>query len=57
MIRAEIKTNHKAFVFCEDTLEDAQAYVAALIREGVTIESAEYYDRDQRVNAIRKGRV
>lgn len=57
MIRAEVKTNHKRFVFCEDTLGEAKAYIAALEENGVIVETVEYFDRDARVAAIRRGEV
>ncbi len=57
MIRYEVKTPHKAFVGCEDTLTEAKRYIASLVEEGVEILSVEYYDRDERVAAIRNGDV
>jgi len=57
MIRAEIKTPHKAFVFCEETLADAQEYTAAMVANGVTVLKAEYFDRETRVADIRAGLV
>ncbi len=57
MIRAEIKTDHKCFVFCEDTLKEAKAYVEAMIANGVVVTKAEYFDRDERIAAIRAGKV
>ena len=57
MIRAEIKTPHKAFVFCEDTIEEARAYVAAMIENGVVVLKAEYYELDVRLADIRSGKV
>lgn len=57
MIRAEIKTPHKSFVFCEDTIEEARAYVAAMKENGVTILKAEYFDREKRIADIRDGKV
>lgn len=57
MIRGEVKTNHKRFVFCEDTIAEAKAYIATLIENGVIIESVEYFDRDARIAAIQRGEV
>ena len=57
MIRAEIKTTHKCFVFCEDTIEEAKAHVEAMTKYGVVIIKAEYFDRDERVAEIRAGNV
>jgi len=57
MVRYEVETIHKSFVGCEDTLEDAKAYIAALEDAGVEIVSVEYYDRDERIAAIRNGNV
>jgi len=57
MIRYEAKTPHKAFVGCEDTLAEAKAYIQSLIDAGVEILSVEYFDKDERVNAIRNGEV
>jgi hypothetical protein len=57
MIRAEIKTPHRNFVFCEDTIEEAKAYVEAMIENGVVVIKAEYFDRDKRVADIRAGKV
>ena len=37
MIRYEAKTPHKAFVGCEDTIEEAKAYIQSLIDCGVEI--------------------
>lgn len=57
MIRAEVKTTNKSFVFCEDTEEEARAYVAALEENGVEIVHVEYFDRDARIAAIQSGEV
>ena len=57
MIRYEAKTPHKAFVGCEDTLAEAKAYIQSLMDAGVEILSVEYFDKDERVNAIRNGEV
>lgn len=57
MIRYEIKTPHKSFVGCEDTLTDAQNYIADLVGAGVEIIHVEYFDNDQRVADIRAGKV
>ena len=57
MIRAEVKTPNKSFVFCEDTIEEAKAYAQAMIDNGVTIEKIEYFDLDQRIADIKAGRV
>ena len=57
MIRYEAKTPHKAFVGCEDTLEEAKAYIQSLIDCGVEILKVEYFDKDERLNAIRNGEI
>jgi len=57
MIRAEIKTPHKCFVFHESTIEEAKAYVKAMMENGVTILAAEYFDKEKRENDIRNGLV
>ena len=57
MIRYEVKTPHKAFVGCEGTMEEAKAYIQALVDAGVEILAVEYFDRDDRVAAIRAGEV
>lgn len=57
MIRAEIKTDHKCFVFYEDTLQEAKAYVKSLQDNGVVILKAEYFDHETRLADIRAGRV
>jgi len=57
MIRYEVQTNHKSFTGCEATLEDAKAYIQALVDNGVEIVSVEYFDRDERIADIQKGRV
>ncbi len=53
MIRYEVKTIHTAFVGCEDTMQEAKAYITALKDDGVEILSVEYYDLDERINFIR----
>ena len=57
MIRYEAKTPHKAFVGCEDTIEEAKAYIQSLIDCGVEILKVEYFDKDERLNAIRNGEI
>jgi len=57
MIRYEAQTPHKAFVGCEDTQAEAEAYIQSLIDAGVEIVSVSYYDKEERVNAIRNGEV
>ena len=57
MIRYEAQTPDKAFVGCEDTLAEAKAYIQSLIDAGVEIISVSYYDKEERVNAIRNGDV
>jgi hypothetical protein len=57
MIRYEVKTPHKSFVGCEDTLTDAQNYIADLVDAGVEIIEVKYFDKDQRVSDIREGKV
>jgi len=57
MIRYEAETPHKAFVGCEDTIEEAKAYIQSLIDCGVEIIRVDYYDRDHRLEEIRNGRV
>ena len=56
MIRYEVKTPHKSFVGCEDTLTDAKNYIADLEAAGVEIIKVEYFDKDQRVADIREGK-
>jgi|MDTA01.1.fsa_nt_gb hypothetical protein len=53
MVRYEVKTPHKSFVGCEPTLKEAKRYIASLVEAGVEILNVEYYDRDERVDAIR----
>jgi hypothetical protein len=57
MIRYEVETIHEHFVGCEDTMEEAKAYIQSLIDAGVEIIDVQYYDRAQRVEDIRAGRV
>lgn len=57
MIRYEAQTPHKAFVGCEDTQAEAEAYIQSLIDAGVEIVSVSYYDKQERENAIRNGEV
>ena len=57
MIRYEVKTPHKSFVGCEDTMTEAVDCIQSLIDAGVDILSVEYFDRDERVAAIRNGEV
>jgi len=57
MIRYEVKTPHKSFVGCEPTIDEAKDYVKALIDAGVEILKVEYFDKDERINAIRNGLV
>ena len=57
MIRYEVKTPHKSFVGCEDTIEEAEEYIQSLINCGVEILKVAYFDRDDRVDAIRNGNV
>jgi len=57
MIRYEAKTPHKSIVGCEPTIGEAKDYIAGLIEAGVEILKVEYFDRDERVDAIRKGLV
>ena len=57
MIRAEVKTPNKSFVFCEDTIEEAKAYAKAMTDNGVIIEKIEYFDLDRRIADIKTGRV
>ena len=57
MVRYEVKTPHKSFVGCESTIEEAKNYIASLVEAGVEILKVEYFDRDKRVDAIRKGLV
>ena len=56
MIRYEVETNHKSFVGCEDTIEEAKAYIQLLIDEGVEIISVNYFDLDERIAQIRNGK-
>ena len=57
MTRYEITTPHKSFAGCESNLEDAKAYVAALVEAGVEVLTVNYFDNDARVADIRAGRV
>lgn len=57
MIRVEVKTPYKNFVFCEATLTEAKAYIEALIENGVEILDFEIHDRDSRVADIKAGKV
>tara|TARA_R110000823_G_scaffold64591_1_gene151482 strand:+ start:349 stop:579 length:231 start_codon:yes stop_codon:yes gene_type:complete len=57
MIRYEVETPHKSFVGCEDTIEEAKDYIQSLVNCGVEILKVEYFDRDERINAIRNGEV
>tara|TARA_R100001443_G_C3359920_1_gene178865 strand:- start:2181 stop:2354 length:174 start_codon:yes stop_codon:yes gene_type:complete len=57
MIRYEVKTPHKAFVGCEDTIEAAKAYIASIVDAGVEVTKVEYFDNDQRIADIRSGKV
>lgn len=56
MIRYEAKTPHKTFVGCEDTMEEAKAYIEATKAAGVEIIEVNYYDNAQRVADIRAGK-
>lgn len=56
MIRYEVKTPHKSFVGCEDTLEEAKNYIASLENAGVEIIQVKYFDNDQRIADIREGK-
>ncbi len=57
MIRAEVKTKTKSFVFCEGTEEEARAYIEALKDNGVEIVNVEYFDNDERIAAIQNGEI
>jgi len=57
MIRYEAETPHKSFAGCEDTIEEAEAYIQSLIDAGVEIIRVDYYDRDHRLEEIRNGRA
>lgn len=57
MIRYEVETIHKNFAGCEDTIEEAKAYIQSLIDAGVEIVSVHYYDHAQRIADIRAGKV
>jgi hypothetical protein len=57
MIRYEVKTPHKAFVGCEDTIEEAKAYIKSLVDADVQILKVEYFDRDERIAAIENGLI
>lgn len=57
MIRAEVKTPYKNFVFYEGTLAEAKEYTAAMESNGVVITKVEYFDGDERLADIRAGRV
>lgn len=57
MIRIEAKTAHKSFANYEATIEDAKAYVEGMIEAGVEFIEVNYFDRDEREAAIRRGEV
>jgi len=57
MIRYEVETPHKSFVGCEDTIEEAKEYIQSLIDCGIEILKVEYFDKDERINAIRNGEI
>lgn len=56
MIRIEVKTPHTSFVACEDTMEEAKSYIAAIVSAGVELVKVEYFDNDERVANIRAGK-
>lgn len=53
MIRVEVKSVHKCFIICEDTVEAANAELNAMYEAGAALIEAHLYDRDKRVHAIR----
>ena len=55
MIRYEVKTPHKSFVGCEDTIEAAKSYIASIVDAGVEVTKVEYFDNDQRIDLWSKG--
>ena len=57
MIRAEVQTSTRNFVFCEDTETEARAYIDRLKANGIDVKKVEYFDRDERIAAIRAGQV
>jgi shikimate kinase len=57
MIRVEVTTAHKTFVFYEGTIEEARAYTKAMVANGVTVLKALYFDKEEREAAIRSGKV
>ena len=57
MTRVEVTTQHKSFVFYEDTEQEARDYVDAMEKNGVVILSVGYFDRDSREQDIRDGVV
>jgi hypothetical protein len=56
MIRIEVKTPHTSFVACEDTMEEAKSYIAAIVSAGGELVKVEYFDNDERVANIRAGK-
>lgn len=57
MTRYEVKTPHKTFAGCESTIEDAKAYVAAMVEAGVEVLKVDYFDNETRIADIQAGRV
>jgi len=57
MTRYEVKTPHKSFAGCEDTIEEAKAYIAAIKKAGVEVLEVNYFDNDQRIADIRAGKI
>ena len=57
MIRVEICFPEKKTVFYEATIQEAKAYVRALIENGVDVIKVEYFDRDKREADIAAGKV
>ena len=57
MTRYEIETPNKCFAGCEDTIDNAKAYVESLKDAGVEVLKVEYFDNDQRIADIRAGKV
>jgi hypothetical protein len=56
MTRYEVKTPHKSFAGCEDTIEEAKAYIDAIKKAGVEVLEVNYFDNDQRLSDIRAGK-
>mgnify|MGYP003647972428 FL=1 len=56
MVRYEVKTTHKSFVGCEDTIKDAKAYIEGIKKAGVEVLEINYFDNAQRIADIKTGK-